>query len=328
VARLKFVVKARRRGGPLATSTYVAYSDSAGTVEADISLTSGGAAIAGSTFTLDEFGKATIWGPPDGTSNLYLRVPADPSLGVQEVEADTDPRLDAIEAAGGGVHPNLATHDAMGLATDAELTTHAGLPNVHHAQTHAASHIQGGADVVTDYPNPARQAGYLAWTHDPGLCWTQTAPAVGYLYVMRIFVPATTSTITKIVTYVQLGGVGLTSGQNLIALYSDDGQTKHSECGDQTTPWASVGSKNMTLTTPKANTVDTFYRIVFVSNASSTAPSFLRGSTLSGDAVNVGLVAPNFRYGFFNAPNTSLPASLPAMSGLGSINVSFTFCLL
>lgn len=131
MARLLFVVKARRRPGPVADSTYVAYSDAAGTVLADISLTSGGSAIPGSTFTLDALGKAVFWGPPDGSSNLYVRVPADPSLGVQEIKADHDARLDAIEAAGGGAHPNLATHDAMGLATDAELTTHAAAADPH-----------------------------------------------------------------------------------------------------------------------------------------------------------------------------------------------------
>lgn len=32
---------------------------------------------------------------------------------------------------GGGAHPDLATHDALGLATDAELTTHAGAADPH-----------------------------------------------------------------------------------------------------------------------------------------------------------------------------------------------------
>jgi hypothetical protein len=32
---------------------------------------------------------------------------------------------------GGGAHPDLATHDALGLATDAEMTTHAGAADPH-----------------------------------------------------------------------------------------------------------------------------------------------------------------------------------------------------
>lgn len=39
-------------------------------------------------------------------------------------------------AAGAGAHPNLATHDALGLATDAELTTHTGTADAHHATDH------------------------------------------------------------------------------------------------------------------------------------------------------------------------------------------------
>jgi hypothetical protein len=165
-----FVVKARRRAGPVALSTYVAYTDAAGTALADISETSGGSAIPGSTFTLDEFGKAEFWGPPDGTSNLYLRVPADPSLGVQEVEADTDPRLDAIEAAGGGVHPNLAAHDAMGLATDAELAAHAAagdphtgyeLESAHTLAAHDALGLATDAELATHAGAADPHTGYL-----------------------------------------------------------------------------------------------------------------------------------------------------------------------
>src|SRR5687767_7306613 len=40
--------------------------------------------------------------------------------------------MDIIRAQqAGGAHPDLATHDALGLATDAELTTHAGAADPH-----------------------------------------------------------------------------------------------------------------------------------------------------------------------------------------------------
>ncbi len=39
-------------------------------------------------------------------------------------------------SAGAGSHPDLATHDALGLATDAELSTHEGTADAHHATDH------------------------------------------------------------------------------------------------------------------------------------------------------------------------------------------------
>lgn len=45
--------------------------------------------------------------------------------------AATDVQAAIEEAAAETAHPNLATHDALGLATDAELSTHAGLADPH-----------------------------------------------------------------------------------------------------------------------------------------------------------------------------------------------------
>lgn len=54
-------------------------------------------------------------------------------------------------AGGGGSHPNLATHDALGLATDAELAAHAAAADPHALyrlesadHSHASSGLQGG----------------------------------------------------------------------------------------------------------------------------------------------------------------------------------------
>jgi parallel beta-helix repeat protein len=99
----------RTRAGPLATGTvFVVYSDEAGTTLADIAATSGGAAIAGSAVTVADIaglGPSALlfYGPPDGTDTLYLRCPADTSLGVQEIEADEDERLDALEGGAAGI---------------------------------------------------------------------------------------------------------------------------------------------------------------------------------------------------------------------------------
>jgi hypothetical protein len=129
MARRLFVLRAvRTRDGALADGVvYVAYTDSAGTVLADISATSGGASLPGSAFTLDDLGGAVVYGPTDGTSNLYLRCPADPDLGVQEIKADADARLDALEAGGSGIPATLL--DAKGdLIAASAADTAARLP--------------------------------------------------------------------------------------------------------------------------------------------------------------------------------------------------------
>lgn len=56
-----------------------------------------------------------------------------------------------VEDVSGGAHPDLATHDALGLATDTELTTHAGAADPHTGyrlesadHTHQSAGAQGG----------------------------------------------------------------------------------------------------------------------------------------------------------------------------------------
>jgi parallel beta-helix repeat protein len=93
----------RARAGALASSaTFTVYTDEAGTVLADISATAGGASIAGATVTSADIaglGPAALrfYGPTDGTDTLWLRSTVDPALGLQKIEADTDPRVDVLE---------------------------------------------------------------------------------------------------------------------------------------------------------------------------------------------------------------------------------------
>jgi hypothetical protein len=98
----------RGRSGALASGVvFAVYSDAAGTTLADISATSGGSSIAGSTVTVADIaglGPAALrfYGPPDGTDTLWLLSVADPTLGLQKIEADADERLDDLEASVGG----------------------------------------------------------------------------------------------------------------------------------------------------------------------------------------------------------------------------------
>jgi hypothetical protein len=66
-------------------------------------------------------------GGPGGAGGAHPDLATHDTMGLA-----TDAEL-AAHAAGphGGAHPDLATHDALGLATDAELTTHAGAADPH-----------------------------------------------------------------------------------------------------------------------------------------------------------------------------------------------------
>jgi hypothetical protein len=49
---------------------------------------------------------------------------------------------------GGGSHPDLATHDTLGLATDAELTTHAGAADPHTGYVLESDHTSAAHDTL------------------------------------------------------------------------------------------------------------------------------------------------------------------------------------
>ncbi len=63
----------------------------------------------------------------------------------------------------GGAHPNLATHDALGLATDAELTTHAATSHgvtTHGDAEHTALNYEASGAVATHAAAADPHAGY------------------------------------------------------------------------------------------------------------------------------------------------------------------------
>ncbi len=70
-----------------------------------------------------------------------IATPANPSAGTRRIFIDSADGKMKVRTNNGisvsieeqRVHPDLATHDAMGLSTDTELSTHAGLPTVHHS---------------------------------------------------------------------------------------------------------------------------------------------------------------------------------------------------
>src|SRR3990167_1403586 len=82
----------------------------------------------------------------------------------------------------GGEHPSLATHDALGLATDAELSTHTGVAGAHHV-----AFVQADHDALAN-PHHSNASDHAS-TNDPtadqkaALAGTSGAPSVTNKYV-------------------------------------------------------------------------------------------------------------------------------------------------
>src|ERR1700759_1884918 len=82
----------------------------------------------------------------------------------------------------------------------------------------------------------------LAWSADPYLVTSNTAPPVaGRLELFEVKLAAT-SPVTNIVMQAQGAGVGLSAGQNFAALFTRAGALV-GQTGDQSTALASAGTK-------------------------------------------------------------------------------------
>lgn len=99
---------------------------------------------------------------------------ANMGAGWQAYETDTgklftfDGATTWTEVGAGGSHPNLATHDALGLATDAELTTHAGAADPHTGYRLESVAIEafpvGAVFIAVVSTNPNTLLGYGTWS--------------------------------------------------------------------------------------------------------------------------------------------------------------------
>lgn len=92
----------------------------------------------------------------DTAGFLFDKLAVDATL-TKALTGDTGARRVALSVAPGGTHPDLATHDALGLATDAELAAHAAAADPHpgyETTAEGAARItthEGAADPHTGY---------------------------------------------------------------------------------------------------------------------------------------------------------------------------------
>jgi len=158
--------------------------------------------------------------------------------------------------------------------------------------------------------NSAPDHNYLAWTGEPAVYGAATTilASNGLMYVARIALREA-KTISTISMYCVVQGATLTSGQNFAALYSGAGALL-SQSVDQSTAWATIGLKAMTLAGPQA--VPAGYVYVGLWGNGTTLPTFARASHQAAGLSNAGLAAPNLR---FATADTGRTTTAPATIG-------------
>lgn len=166
-------------------------------------------------------------------------------------------------------------------------------------------------------------AGFLAWSYDPMLASTGSAPANNTVTVIRINIRAPIS-CTNVSVFVSATGSGLVTGENFVGLYNSAG-TLIGTSADQTTAWGSTGLKTAALAGgPFPLAAGTFVWAAILPNESAgTVPSFMRPATLvSNAAAGIGVTAATARWATTSSTGTSLP---PSITPSGNTNISTAF---
>jgi hypothetical protein len=188
------------------------------------------------------------------------------------------------EDAGGNTGAYFAENDYIGFAPFFSFPNPLG---VRYSGTGPSSGqvIRTERPYFTDSP---RKHGWNEWNFDPSLISQSGAFTFvsGTRYVMK-FTAQNNEPISNIIVNVNTAGSGLTSGQNLAAVYDDQG-VQLGITGDQTTNWASTGLKVMSVSgAPIAKTAGREYYIEVMSNGTTPA-TFGRQATADLAAANGG----------------------------------------
>jgi hypothetical protein len=162
--------------------------------------------------------------------------------------------------------------------------------------------------------------GYLNWSYDPALTGGNSTPATGVMQVTGLRV-RTQLVVTNIIMNIQAAPTGaLTSGQNWAALYTSAG-VQVGLSADQTTPWATTGTKTMALASGPFTIAPGNYFVVFVSNVGSLlTPGFARMLNVNATITNINLGTGSMRAAT-NATVTTLPAPLVPGSNVAAQNI-------
>ncbi|WP_285636859.1 hypothetical protein [Actinoallomurus iriomotensis] len=195
------------------------------------------------------------------------------------------------------------------------------LTNARTPTAHASSHAAGGSDAVTPASigaatdhgyNPA-DYGLLAWVGDPGYLAGAVAVPAGIVHLMKIKIPKA-MTITNLVFYMA-NSITLTSGQNFAAVFDTSG-TRLGITADQSSNWATAGSKVCALTSPAAVSAGFVYAAILF-NGSSPPQMGRYGQNTIYDNASIGSLV---RFGQYGSGLTAMPTSLT----MGSMTANST----
>ena len=101
-------------------------------------------------------------------------------------------------------------------------------------------------------------------------------------------------------------------GPELRRLYNSDGTTLLGQTTDQSTAFASTGTKTMPLATPYVMTAPGLVRVMFWSVFSGTAPQYARAGAINVSTTNFGRSSAPYRASAADALTTTAPASMGA----------------
>jgi hypothetical protein len=173
---------------------------------------------------------------------------------------------------------------------------------------------------ATPLTTPASFQGYLAWTMPTDMALGTSATTAGTVFLNAVQIPYAMS-IANITVYVSTAGVGLTN--SYVGLYNSTTLLGYSAA--ITTSWQSTGAKTHALTAQSAGSLTnlaagTYWIAILTGNASTTAPTFLRGAGTTANYTNVGTTSTtNTLAGKALTLATTGQTSLPTGS-LGTIN--------
>lgn len=168
--------------------------------------------------------------------------------------------------------------------------------------------------VAAAYPSdlPSRH-GLLEWNFPLEQCQTAAGlvTLTGVIYMVYV-IPRNNSLCTNINLYVGTAVSVPTAGDNVVGLYSADGQTQLGISADQGTPWGTAGLVASALGTPVQLQAGTPYWVTILSVG--TAAAKFAGSLANPVIRAAGLAAAKFPFAVNGSGATALPATFTLAS--------------
>lgn len=158
-----------------------------------------------------------------------------------------------------------------------------------------------GSSGPTPYPYT-----FKAWSWDPALNSGNTVPPTQYVTLERVAL-SSAQLISNFHVDLTQAGSGLTSGRNLMGLFSAAGAQLGISAGQEAN-WVSVGPKTIPLVTPYSAAAGEYYIGLLCDGSAGPRFAGLGGAM---ERANLGLSSPNLRMAIVGGSLTAMPSNLP-----------------